>query len=229
MGVASHGTRPNAPGLPVLRLALHAGRRGEDIRPAARQGIRHFLVRALAGAVGQPASAASVAYVAQRSVPISCSSPFTFPTPHPSLYIVSGEIGAIQHQDYRLVPSPHAPEGVFRMTDRRQPGNAIAIGLGAAIFRQPTRGLRRFISTTAAISSFDGPFRTGATASSRSIQASVFAAHQRLVESRKARRFEDDGALGSSLFRNEPRAEPKNQSIPWRQSGCPLASPIHHL
>ncbi len=82
-------------GLPVLRLALHAGRRGEDIRPAARQGIRHFLVRALAGAVGQPASAASVAYVAQRSVPISCSSPFTFPTPHPSLYIVSGEIGAI--------------------------------------------------------------------------------------------------------------------------------------
>ena len=52
----------------------------------------------------------------------------------------------------------NAPETVFLMADKRQPGRAVT-GIGSG--GQPNRELRLYISTMASMSSCEGPFGPG--------------------------------------------------------------------
>src|ERR1019366_8589269 len=60
---------------------------------------------------------------------------------------------------------------------------------------QPTRGLRRLISTIASMSSFDGPFGPGRLMTSRREEPPILAFLERLVEPEQGSGLQDDREL----------------------------------
>jgi hypothetical protein len=101
---------------------------------------------------------------------------------------------------------------------------AKANAICCAIRGQPQLGLRRFISTTASMSSFFGPFGPGRRPWRK--QHAVLSFHQHIMEMQQGGRLQNDGGAENACRPHEKGAQTGDDAIRLAQIGRTLAAAI---